>query len=118
VDRSLILCDLFAIAQQPETIPWISFRDGVEIHWLYEADGAGPAAALMRFKPGAKIAMHEHTGFEHILVLSGSQTDQNSQIKRGGLMIHAPGTRHEILSEEGCIVLAIYEKRVSFVGEE
>ena len=31
-------------------------------------------------------------------------------------MINAPGTRHSIVSEAGCIVLAIYEKPVKFRG--
>ena len=29
-------------------------------------------------------------------------------------MVHAPGTRHSIFSEEGCLALAIYEKRPDF----
>jgi hypothetical protein len=32
-------------------------------------------------------------------------------------MIHSPGTRHSIVSYEGCIVLAIYEKRVRFITD-
>jgi hypothetical protein len=31
------------------------------------------------------------------------------------LMVHAPGTRHSIVSQEGCLVLAIYEKRAQFL---
>jgi hypothetical protein len=29
-------------------------------------------------------------------------------------MINAPGTRHSVVGEAGCIVLAIYEKPVKF----
>lgn len=32
------------------------------------------------------------------------------------LIINPPGTSHGILSESGCIVLAIYEKPVKFLG--
>ncbi len=62
--------------------------------------------------------MHVHLGYEHILVLSGSQRDQNSTATAGTLMINAPGTRHSIVSESGCIVLAIYEKPVKFEASE
>ena len=56
--------------------------------------------------------MHEHEGYEHILVLSGSQRSKQHCNRRR--MINPPGTRHNIVSEAGCIVLAIYEKPVRF----
>jgi anti-sigma factor ChrR (cupin superfamily) len=58
--------------------------------------------------------MHLHQGYEHILVLSGSQRDQNGTSVAGTLTINGPGTRHSVVSEAGCIVLAIYEKPVRF----
>ena len=33
----------------------------------------------------------------------------------GTLRIHAPGTYHSVVSEAGCIVLAVYEKPVKFL---
>jgi hypothetical protein len=33
------------------------------------------------------------------------------------LVINAPGTRHKVHSDAGCIVLAIYEKPVQFVED-
>ncbi len=112
--RPLTLPNIFDLAQKPESIVWSRFRDGVDIHWLYETAPPGPAAALIRFHPGARVELHQHTGFEHILLLAGSQTDENGQHSRGALIIHPPGTRHSIASAEGCVVLAIYEKPVVF----
>ncbi len=74
----------------------------------------GSSAALLRFEPGGKIPLHFHTGYEHIIVLSGSQMDEHGQLFAGGLRIHPPGSSHSVASESGCIVLAIYEKPVSF----
>ena len=51
------------------------FRPGMEIHRLYGGDGDGPSAALLRYAPGGSVPLHEHTGFEHVLVLDGSQED-------------------------------------------
>jgi anti-sigma factor ChrR (cupin superfamily) len=48
------------------------------------------------------------------LVLEGSQWDEYGQLFAGGLRIHPPGSSHSVASETGCIVLAIYEKPVSF----
>jgi anti-sigma factor ChrR (cupin superfamily) len=113
--RPIILQNVFALAQKPDSVKWSPFADGVDIHWLYQMAPPGPAAALIRFHPGARVALHQHTGFEHILLLAGSQTDGEGDHARGALLIHAPGTRHSIASAEGCVVLAIYEKPVVFV---
>lgn len=116
-ERPFILKNIFDIEQWQNELQWEPFADKVEIHWLHR-EPEGSASAFIRFQPGGRVSLHEHAGFEHILVLSGSQTDQNRHLEKGGLMIHPPGTSHSIVSEEGCIVLAIYEKRVSFIEEE
>lgn len=113
--RLLKLDDLLQIADWQHTLDWQAFRDGVDIYRLYGGD-EGPRAALLRFQPGGRVPLHEHTGYEHIFVLAGSQTDEHSRADAGTLTINPPGTRHSILSEGGCIVLAIYEKPVRFVG--
>jgi anti-sigma factor ChrR (cupin superfamily) len=110
----LELENLFQIAENADAISWQPFRDGVDIYRLYGDRASGPTAALIRFRVEGRIPMHEHQGYEHIFVLSGSQRDQNSTATAGTLMINAPGTRHSVVGEAGCIVLAIYEKPVKF----
>ena len=112
------LKDLFQISEKASAIPWQPFRDGVEIYRLYGDGVSGPTAALLRYKGEAMVPLHEHIGYEHILVLSGSQRDQNGTATAGTLTINAPGTRHRVVSEAGCIVLAIYEKPVRFCQPE
>ena len=63
------------------------------------------------------MELHEHTGYEHILVLTGTQVDENSRSEAGTLIVNPPGTRHSVLSETGCIVLAVYENPVRFVEQ-
>lgn len=108
--------ELLKIASRQEEIAWEPFRDGVEIHRLYGDGITGPSAALLRFVKHGKIPLHEHGGYEHILVLAGSQRDNNGIAGTGTLIINSPGTRHSIVSEAGCIVLAIYEKPVKFIA--
>jgi anti-sigma factor ChrR (cupin superfamily) len=108
------LRDLFKISENADAIPWQPFREGVEIYRLYGDGVSGPTAALLRYRAEGRVPMHEHAGYEHILVLSGSQRDQNGTAAAGTLIINAPGTRHSVVSEAGCIVLAIYEKPVRF----
>jgi anti-sigma factor ChrR (cupin superfamily) len=111
------LKDLFNVMKHEEDLPWTYFRDGVDIVRLYGDGVTGPTAALIRFRKEARVPVHMHDGWEHIFVLAGSQRDQSGTIEAGTLRIHPPGTYHSVVSEAGCIVLAIYEKPVKFVGE-
>ena len=115
LEKPFILKDIFNIAARQHELAWEPFSEGVDVFWIYRDGNEGSAAALLKFQPGGTVSEHRHVGFEHIFVISGSQTDENGTLKAGSLMVHQPGTNHSITSEEGCIVLAIYEKRVSFV---
>lgn len=99
-----------------KTVEWQGFRSGVDIHRLYETENS--RAALLRYEAGASVPEHEHTGWEHILVLRGSQSDEKQDYSQGSLIIHPPGSTHKVKSEEGCLVLAIWEKPVAFLEGE
>jgi quercetin dioxygenase-like cupin family protein len=108
------LHDLFNIAVRQHEIPWERFNDSVDIHRLYGDGKIGPSAALIRFRKAGQVPVHYHSGYEHILVLHGTQRDQNGPAEAGTLMINSPGNSHSVTSDAGCIVLAIYEKPVRF----
>ena len=81
-------------------------------------DGWGKWAPPPRLKDGARVPLNEHQCSEHSVVPSGSQVDENSRSETGMLIINPPGTGRAVLSEAGCIVLAIYEKPVRFLGPD
>ncbi len=112
LNRSLILPGLFNIDLRQHELDWQPFHKGIEIFRLYDTEDNGPSAALLRYQPGAVVPNHKHLGFEHILVLSGSQTDYHGSHEAGTLVINPPGTTHDVQSKNGCIVLAIWEKPV------
>ncbi len=89
-------------------------RRSVEIVKLYDdrKDGAGPAAALLRYAPGAKVPMHRHPGTELILVLEGELIDDAGLHPAGTLEICPPGSQHTLSSETGCVFLVIWEQPV------
>jgi anti-sigma factor ChrR (cupin superfamily) len=93
----------------------IKKEKGVEIFRLYGDGITGPTAALLRYSEAGEVPTHEHSGYEHIFVLYGSQADENGVFNAGTVVINAPGTRHKVRSGAGCIVLAIYEKAVRFL---
>jgi anti-sigma factor ChrR (cupin superfamily) len=108
------LAGLFGPAQDFSALAWQPFRPGIEIVRLYGDGEHGPSAALLRYAPGASVPQHEHTGFEHIIVLSGAQRDQRATYPAGSCAIHPPGSSHAVHSDEGCVVLAIWASPVRF----
>ena len=113
IDR-LVVPDLQAVVANPERLDWKPMRPGIEVHRLYQHGDDGPAAAFLRYKPGATLARHRHTGVEHIFVLAGSQQDERGIYRAGAFVVNPPGTAHNVVSPEGCIVLVLWEKPVSF----
>lgn len=107
----LVFNDLWSLAERVDTIPWQPFRPGVDIHRLY-GDTTGPSAALLRYQPGAQVPHHDHTGYEHIIVLAGSQHDERGTYPTGTVVINPPGSHHAVASSDGCLVLIIWEKPV------
>ena len=115
----LVIPDLLKKAREMrETDDWQPFRPGVTAHWLYNEGNGGPAAVLLRYEPGARVALHEHVGYEHVFVLEGDQYDEGGSYPAGSFVINPPGTRHSPGSKEGCVALLIYEKAVRFVAPE
>ena len=112
-----MILDLFSIASEPSSLLWEPFRPGVKIHRLYGDGKQGPSAALLKYEPGATVPNHLHAGYEHVVVLSGSQSDRQGQHTVGTLVINPPGSQHNIVSEAGCIVLIIWEKPVQMLAE-
>jgi anti-sigma factor ChrR (cupin superfamily) len=112
LDFRVISLALEALRERPDFVP---FQPGIESLWIYGKDSAGPAAALLRYAPGATVPEHRHEGYEHILVLDGAQEDERGRYPAGTLVVNEPGTRHHVSSPEGCLVLVIWEKRVTFL---
>jgi anti-sigma factor ChrR (cupin superfamily) len=114
---SIELNDVFHFAAREDEIAREPYKKGVDIFRLYGDGITGPTAALVRYREHGAVPMHEHKGYEHILILSGSQQDENGIFNVGTLVINPPGTRHKVHSSTGCIVLAIYEKPVQFLED-
>src|SRR5947209_17024101 len=77
------------------TLKWEPLREGIEISRIYST-ASGAAVAFVRFAAGAVLARHAHAGYEHILILRGSQQDDSGDHQAGALLIHPPGTSHRV----------------------
>lgn len=98
------------------SVAWQPFHPGVDI-WRIFGDGVhGASAALLKYRPGANIPRHRHEGVEIIVVLRGSQTDEQGTIAAGELRVNHPNTGHSVRSDDGCLVLVVWEQPVVFEG--
>jgi anti-sigma factor ChrR (cupin superfamily) len=96
---------------------FLPFRPGIEIRVLFGTPGSGgPAAALLRYQPGAGVPAHEHPGHELICVLSGSQSDERGTHPAGTILVNAPGSHHTVTSADGCLVLVVWERPVEMLA--
>lgn len=66
----------------------------------------------------ARVALHEHVGYEHMFVIEGDPFDEAGSYAAGSFVVHPPGTRHSPGSNGGCTALLIYDKSVRFVAPE
>jgi anti-sigma factor ChrR (cupin superfamily) len=114
LEARLVLTGLLQRAASLKDEPgWEPLRPGVHVRRLYQAPG-GAAAALLRYQPGASVPDHEHLGHEHVLVLDGAQSDEYDRYPAGTFVVNRPGSTHRVASQEGCVVLVIWERGVRF----
>jgi anti-sigma factor ChrR (cupin superfamily) len=116
--HQLVLSDLLQRAGSLKSeSDWQPFRPGIDIRRLYQTPDNGPAAALLRYQPGASVPRHEHLCYEHILILDGAQVDDSGACDAGTFIINPPASSHRVASPEGCVVLIIWERGVRFETE-
>jgi anti-sigma factor ChrR (cupin superfamily) len=94
---------------------WTQMYEGIEICRLYGDGRTGPSAALLRYAPNARLPAHEHAGYEHIFILSGSQTDEAGVYPAGPMVVNPPGSSHGVCAPDGCLVLVLWERPVVFL---
>lgn len=120
--ESRIIKGLLTVAEEALDVEFTAMnvpgREGVEIHSLYstkETGPDGPAAALVRYLPGAEVKRHVHPGYELILVLEGEMTNDSGTHGPGTLEVLSPNSTHALSSEKGCTFLVVWEQPVRAV---
>ena len=82
------------------------FREGIDVHWLLQGRGrTSRRSAVLNYRPGAGVPRHRHAGLETIIVLEGTQSDENGDYAAGSVVLNPVGTEHSVWTEEGCVVL-------------
>ena len=93
----IVFADLLKQVHELHKSDWKPFRPGVTAHWLYSEGDGGASAVLLRYEAGARVAEHEHLGYEHLFVLEGDQFDEGGLYLPGSFVVHPParGTRRQ-----------------------
>lgn len=119
LDEPLVIADLAEQAHRlADTAAWQPFRSGVAAHWLYDEGAGGASAVLLRYEPGARVPVHRHVGYEHVLILDGDEYDERGSYPAGSFVVNPPGSTHSPGSVGGCVALLVYEKAVRFLADE
>lgn len=120
--KNLLLNNLLDVAEQNK-LKWEPYtqdgRTDVEIVRLYSAvdeNNNGPAAALLKYNPGAKVSRHIHRGYELIFVIQGVLKNDTGLHHPGDLEICSPRSTHELSTDDGCIFLVVWEQPVIVKG--
>jgi anti-sigma factor ChrR (cupin superfamily) len=98
-------------------LPFEPFRKGIDIHWLMKGPPNGPSVALLKYEPGASAPRHMHPALETVIMLEGSQSDENGHYPVGSMVLNPAGTEHSIWTGEGCVVLIQWALPIIFLGE-
>lgn len=89
-------------------------RAGVDVEWLYTAEETGPDGAeayIAHFQPGSHGDLHEHLGYEFLLILEGElHNDNGDRYPAGTLFVETPTSVHQVSSPNGCYALVVREK--------
>ena len=124
--RARILAGVAATAQeaQPPPIPiaaaagfrfvlngpegWVDTGiPGVRGKLLSRGPQRGYKVMLIAVAPGAKLPDHDHAGTEDLFMLSGHLHTQGHLMGPGDFLRSEAGTRHELISPDGCVALVV-----------
>ena len=96
-------------------MPWQEARTpGIKFKVLYRDEATGASTMLLKFEPGAKTPLHEHTGLEQTFVIEGSLTDHDGTIAAGNFVWRQAGSVHQAHSgPNGSLHIAFFSGRTA-----
>jgi len=69
---------------QAKDMPWTEAKTpGIKFKVLQRDEATGAQTLLLKFEPGAKTPLHEHTGLEQTYVIEGSLIDHDGTVSAG-----------------------------------
>ena len=88
-------------------LAWTDALPGIRAKRIWSDPATERFAVLGRWEPGAKLALHRHTGDELIFVIEGSMSDDYGEVTAGNVSFRPQGCVHTVTSRNGATTLAI-----------
>lgn len=92
--------------------------EGIHMKVLMKDEANGRLTALIRWSPGASLALHRHNDIEQSYILEGSLCDHEGECKAGQFVWRPAGSEHRAWSPNGAVLLAIFLKPNTFLESE
>jgi anti-sigma factor ChrR (cupin superfamily) len=91
-------------------MPWQdATTPGIKFKVLYRDETTGAQTLILKFEPGAKTPLHQHTGLEQTFVLQGSMSDHDGTISAGNFVWRQAGSIHQAQSgPDGSLHIAFF----------
>ena len=91
-------------------MPWQDATTaGIKFQVLYRDETTGAQTLLLKFEPGAKTPLHQHTGLEQTFVLQGSMSDHDGTISAGNFVWRQAGSIHQAQSgQDGSLHIGFF----------
>jgi anti-sigma factor ChrR (cupin superfamily) len=90
-------------------MPWQETgTPGIKMKILYHDKTTGGGTALLKFEPGAKTPLHEHTGLEQTFVIEGSLVDHDGEVVAGNYAYRMAGSVHQAHSPNGSLHISFF----------
>lgn len=77
---------------------------------FFEPKGVPFVIQLIKFEPRAEVPFHEHEVDQWFLVMEGKIIDEHAHYPKGSMKFYPKGSRHEVVSPEGALVLYVKKK--------
>lgn len=78
----------------------------------FDAAAGRAPTILLKFAAGATYPPHSHPGGEEVFVLQGDLRLGKDHLHQGDYLYTAPGNRHAVRSDGGCVILVSVPQEV------
>jgi anti-sigma factor ChrR (cupin superfamily) len=92
-------------------MPWQKAKTpGIEFKVLYRDEVSGAQTLLLKFAPGAKTPLHEHTGLEQTFVIEGGLVDHDGAVTAGNFAWRQAGSVHQATAPGGSLHISFFTR--------
>lgn len=100
------------VGKPPSALAWHDRAPGIVVARLTTVAEQRVGAVLIRSRSGASYPVHDHTGVELAIALTGGWSDEYGHFLRGDLSVREPGEPHLAIIDDGedCLAFSVVDE--------